>query len=569
MSSNTQGSSNNIIGRIVVSRDKPAKPNEFWGWIKSDKNIQLEVGTVLTVEGEGSKIIATIEDMESISDIPDRLHEFYGFDYGNPLNEPPTKPQVIKYIKLRVIARDPKIFVSPDDRFKIRFVNSNDIDIFIRDIPQDKRVLGGFLKVNSDEKVPSSWLPVFLHADYLLGPEGAHVNITGKSGLATKTSYALFLSYAILAWAKANDKKVAIVLFNVKSRDFLRLHKLPDDWTKANEWIEKWVNKIGDIRIKDRIKALWEQTKNYVDVLKVKPDVYYFTYQGDPDMNNMVNPQIYNYGFHDLSREEFNTALFDRVEPTDPQLNLLDAYLERYLLNNTRRDHTFNMMLDNLQTAIQIDTSRGYYTRIREVQGTHHISTIRALINRLHGFLSRTSNIIVRNNSTGRPITFNDLRPNSLHVIQLYRLDDSANRLIVNNVIRRIREGLEAQTNEIERVVVITDELNKYAPKSGESSIKEQIIHIVARGRDIRLSLMGAQQFASEIDSEVYGNCSTKAVGCSDTSEISDAIYRYLGDLKEQVPYLNKGEIMLYHSIYTMTVMKVFFPPPLHVMSDN
>jgi hypothetical protein len=567
MSSNTQGSSNNIIGRIVISRDKPAKPNEFWGWVKSDKNIQLEVGTVLTVEGEGSKIIATIEDMESISDIPDRLHEFYGFDYGNPLNEPSTKPQVIKYIKLRVISRDPKIFVSPDDRFKIRFVNSNDIDIFIRDIPQDKRVLGGFLKVNSDEKEPSSWLPVFLHADYLLGPEGAHVNITGKSGLATKTSYALFLSYAILAWAKANDKKVAIVLFNVKSRDFLRLHKLPDDWAKANEWIEKWVNKIGDIRIKDRIKALWEQTKNYVDVLAIKPDVYYFTYRGDPDMNNMVKPVIYSYGFHDLSREEFITALFHRVEPTDPQLNLLDVYLERYLLNNTSMDHTFDMMLDNLRNVSQVD--HRYYVQITGVQGTHNRSTVRALFNRLNGFLSRTSNIIVRNAPRGIPITFNNLRPNSLHVIQLYRLDDSAKRLIVNNVIRRIREGLEAQTNEIERVVVITDELNKYAPKSGESSIKEQIIDIVARGRDVRLSLIGAQQFASEIDSEVYGNCSTKAVGCSDTSEISDAIYRYLGDLKEQVPYLNKGEIMLYHSIYTMTVMKVFFPPPLHVMSDN
>ena len=30
--------------------------------------------------------------------------------------------------------------------------------------------------------------PVYLDADFLLGPEAAHLNITGVSGLATKTS---------------------------------------------------------------------------------------------------------------------------------------------------------------------------------------------------------------------------------------------------------------------------------------------------------------------------------------------------------------------------------------------
>ena len=35
--------------------------------------------------------------------------------------------------------------------------------------------------------------PVFLDADFLLGPEAAHLNITGVSGLATKTSAVEFL----------------------------------------------------------------------------------------------------------------------------------------------------------------------------------------------------------------------------------------------------------------------------------------------------------------------------------------------------------------------------------------
>src|SRR5690606_38194926 len=35
--------------------------------------------------------------------------------------------------------------------------------------------------------------PVYLDADFLVGPEAAHLNITGVSGLATKTSAVTFL----------------------------------------------------------------------------------------------------------------------------------------------------------------------------------------------------------------------------------------------------------------------------------------------------------------------------------------------------------------------------------------
>ena len=39
--------------------------------------------------------------------------------------------------------------------------------------------------------------PVFLDVDFLDGTKGAHVNISGISGVATKTSYATFLLYSL------------------------------------------------------------------------------------------------------------------------------------------------------------------------------------------------------------------------------------------------------------------------------------------------------------------------------------------------------------------------------------
>jgi hypothetical protein len=41
--------------------------------------------------------------------------------------------------------------------------------------------------------------PVYLDADFLLGPEAAHLNISGVSGLATKTSAVEFLLASIFA----------------------------------------------------------------------------------------------------------------------------------------------------------------------------------------------------------------------------------------------------------------------------------------------------------------------------------------------------------------------------------
>ena len=40
-------------------------------------------------------------------------------------------------------------------------------------------------------------LPYSLNSKFILGPEGAHLNISGISGLAAKTSYAMFLMKAI------------------------------------------------------------------------------------------------------------------------------------------------------------------------------------------------------------------------------------------------------------------------------------------------------------------------------------------------------------------------------------
>src|SRR5581483_1129000 len=61
--------------------------------------------------------------------------------------------------------------------------------------------------------------PVYLDCDFLLGPEAAHLNISGVSGLATKTSAVQFLLSSIFQTFPASKGSVAAVCFNVKGPD--------------------------------------------------------------------------------------------------------------------------------------------------------------------------------------------------------------------------------------------------------------------------------------------------------------------------------------------------------------
>ena len=67
--------------------------------------------------------------------------------------------------------------------------------------------------------------PVFLDLDFLDGSRGAHVNISGISGVATKTTYATFLLYSLFNSDVLGDDatNTHALIFNVKGEDLLFL----------------------------------------------------------------------------------------------------------------------------------------------------------------------------------------------------------------------------------------------------------------------------------------------------------------------------------------------------------
>jgi len=85
----------------------------------------------------------------------------------------------------------------------------------------------------------------------------------------------------------------------------------------------------------------------------------------------------------------------------------------------------------------------------------------------------------------------------SITVVDIHALHDAAQRSVVGALTSRIFDQKQGWGREPLRFIVL-DELNKYAPRTGRSPIKEVLVDIAARGRSLGALLIGAQQSAPQ-----------------------------------------------------------------------
>ena len=71
-------------------------------------------------------------------------------------------------------------------------------------------------------------------------------------------------------------------------------------------------------------------------------------------------------------------------------------------------------------------------------------------------------------------------------VVDLHNLDDRAKRFVVGVTLRRAFDDKERAGQHKPLLFVVLDELNKYAPRDGESPIKEILLDVAERGRSPR-----------------------------------------------------------------------------------
>ena len=109
---------------------------------------------------------------------------------------------------------------------------------------------------------------------------------------------------------------------------------------------------------------------------------------------------------------------------------------------------------------------------------------------------------------------------------------------------------------------IVLDELNKYAPREGESPIKDVLLDIAERGRSLGIILIGAQQTASEVERRIVSNASIRVVGRLDPAEAERPEYRFLpGAFRLRASILQPGTMIVQQPEVPSPVM-VTFPFP-------
>ncbi len=201
----------NSVGRVLGTLD--AMPLEFWVAVEEGQYLQLDdVVEVATPLPDGTEI-----RLFGVVDLVRARHEGARFDSDVFLVERGVLPASVAHAAhVKVTRVEPEIFVPPRPGQEVRRATGLRRDQALFFDGMERKVPIGLSRDGE---------PVFANLDFLDGSRGAHVNISGISGVATKTSYATFLLHSLFrSGALGGDAaNTHALVFNVKGEDLLFL----------------------------------------------------------------------------------------------------------------------------------------------------------------------------------------------------------------------------------------------------------------------------------------------------------------------------------------------------------
>jgi len=551
-----------IIGKASATERDPNSSEQFSFWLAADQIVN-PFDIVEADQIGDTRTFGLVTNVKQVTDAPSHLSNYISSDFGSTEASPQTPRQGANVAEVNVLANfDPSqtypmgIYMPVQSEAPVRFADEEGIHVAlgIDKMPEEKRIPAGLIRMSNGTRAR-----VYLDSRYVLGPEGAHVNIAGISGLATKTSYAMFLIQAILQISGARD--IAVVLLNVKQNDLLVIDK-PRKGMRPEEH-EIWDELGVKPRPFENVRYLlpWgkdTQTTGLPNCFGEPPDQF----------------QTYAYGLEDVVGNRVNPGpglgLLIRVPDPWDTLGALIGEIQHGVSNlepKWRSATTWNSLLNGPPLM-----DKGIPQTVGEVRASSVGRFVRILRRVVR---NRQSGVFVEQRTARRAVNLGEeirkIQGGQTTVVDIAKLTDEERALVFGHIIQEVY-GMYAEATIDERadlpkkVIIFVDELNKYAPgrrSQGEtSSILEYVLDIAARGRSLGVVLISAEQFMSEVHAQVVGNCATKVIGRSDSSELADAAYRFIAQgVKAHLTRLDKGELLLSHPIYRQPV-KIEFPRP-------
>ena len=540
------------VGRTSATERDPSTSDKFNFWLSPDVIVNpfdiVEVEQVAP-EGEASTTYGLVTILEHRTDAPNHLANFISSNFGNITEEPNTPRQGTTVAKVNVLSNNANVYMPVPNEQLVKFADAKGIEeaLGIDQMDIKNRIPAGLISMSNGASAVA-----YIDRRYVLGPESAHINIAGISGLATKTSYAMFVIQSILQ--KADDPtKIAVIIMNVKQSDLLHIDERGPD-LDADE------------------KAMWEKLG-----LEPKPfehDKVHYLLPRSKDgtqPNSFFPPDIYTVYAYDLENaaDKLDLLFSDVSDPSGTMESIIGDIMIG--LQGGQSDFkNVSSWAGLLYKPPLFDPT----SKKTQKWGDHHVASIGKFRRHLRRLVqTRQTGVFVDSRAINEKVLSNEIRKikgGHIYVVDIAKLADAEQTLVFGDLLKTVY-SLKAEAPEEgeeeapEKIIFFVDELNKYAPSGARTSpISEQVLDIAERGRSLGVILVSAQQFMSAVHSRVTGNAATKIIGRSGSAEVLQPDYRFLDDdLKLNVTRLNKGELLLCHAVYRQPV-KVVFPKPAY-----
>jgi DNA helicase HerA-like ATPase len=517
-----QDKQSDLVGRVLGTED--STPLDFWVGLAPGQFLQLDdvVATERTPPGGEPVRIYGI-----VSQVRARL-EGARFDSDVFLIEDGILPgDVTEAAQVTATRVEPEVFIPPLPGSPVKRAEGKERDEALFFDGMDKKLPAGLTR--ADE-------PIYINLEFLDGTRGAHVNISGISGVATKTTYATFLLYSlfnsgVLGREAINTKAL---IFNVKGEDLLFLDHTNIQLDQEN---------------KDRYGKLGLHAGPF-------PSAAFFAPPKIGDRNATPDVATRSEGvtsffwtIEEFCRDELLSFVFADAEDDRQHYTMVVHNVAARLKNDAvplpeggvRIDdveiRTFRQLIDFIESQVQSGDSDW----AGPVIGA---GTINAFVRRLHGAV-RPLERLIRGDVAGAEKHRVKLEK-QITVVDIHNLPDRAKRFVVGVVLRKTFEEKERAGEARPLLFLVLDELNKYAPREGTSPIKEILLDVAERGRSLGIILVGAQQTASEVEGRIVGQSSIRVVGRLDSAEAERGQYGFLrGAQRERSTILKPGTMMV------------------------
>lgn len=542
-----------IIGKVSATEKNPSTLQYFYFWTKAGYDINPF--DIIKVEHiNDSFTFGRIEEISHVTDSASHFSSYVSSNFGEISEDPEegnTDRIAFNYIKAKVIGNSQNIYTPVLHGHNVRLCTVEDIQkaLGLDEAKKKNSVVCGYLKMYGQK------VPVPINANFLVGPDGAHLNISGISGLACKTSYTMFLMNALQQkYNKERKEKVGYIVFNVKGRDLLSI----DEPSENNPDEELY-------------QLLELDVKPFSDVH------YYFPYSDKEEQHNvqsfgdwdkMLKPKfnknkasIYKYPYS-ACVSKLRYLFANEPDPTNTMESII-SWIEddNDPFAGLKQWSQFNQKLDKIisgsndlpaRKTIALGSWKKFYRIITKI---------------LSGCVFRDG-VNDKDNEVVLEDDLRNIKAGEVKVIDIARLDTYTQAFVFGDVIGTIIEMMNTKLgpDALDKIVVFVDELNKYASKDSPSNsiILQHLLDITERGRSLGIILFGVEQYRSSIHDRVKGNCSTNAIGRTSYTEVSAPDYRYLGDTyKDIATRLKQGEYIISNPALR-SLIKIEFPHPTY-----